>query len=82
MSYVAQSGLDSLLEALRQSGMNTDGVGSGAGASGAESVCVDLFPAGSSMKPRRQTAVREKIRFAMRRAPFPALRGEYYSARM
>lgn len=33
MSYVAQSGLDSLLEALRQSGMNTDGVGSGAGAS-------------------------------------------------
>ena len=33
MSYVAQSGLDSLLEALRQSGMNTDGVGSGTGAS-------------------------------------------------
>ena len=26
---MAQSGLDSLLEALRQSGMNTDGVGSG-----------------------------------------------------
>lgn len=37
MSYVAQSGLDSLLEALRQSGMNTDGVGSGAGASGSAS---------------------------------------------
>ena len=30
---MAQSGLDSLLEALRQSGMNTDGVGSGTGAS-------------------------------------------------
>ncbi|MEC4177022.1 Tat pathway signal sequence [Adlercreutzia sp. R7] len=32
---MAQSGLDSLLEALRQSGMNTDGVGSGAGSAGA-----------------------------------------------
>ena len=32
MSYVAKSGLDALLEALQQSGMNTDNVGSGAGA--------------------------------------------------
>ena len=30
MRFVAQSGLDSLLEALRQSGMNTDNVGGGA----------------------------------------------------
>ncbi len=30
MSFVAKSGLESLLEALQQSGMNTDGVGSGA----------------------------------------------------
>ena len=38
MRLVAQSGLDALLEALRQSGMNTDDMGSGpsagAGASG------------------------------------------------
>ena len=32
MRLVAQSGLDALLEALRQSGMNTDGVESGSGA--------------------------------------------------
>ena len=33
MRYVAQSGLDSLLEALRQSGVDTDGVGSGGASS-------------------------------------------------
>ena len=38
--------------------------------------------AGSSMKPSRQTAAREKIRFAMLRAPFPTLCMGYYSARM
>ena len=47
-----------------------------------DTVCADSFAAGSSMKPSRQTAAREKIRFAMLRAPFLTLCMGYYSARM
>lgn len=48
MSYVAKSGLDALLEALQQSGMNTDNVGSGAGGAGADGASSGAAGAGST----------------------------------
>ncbi len=53
MSWRGTIWFDSLLEALRQSGMNTDGVGSGAGASDSASSAADAGPAQAPARERR-----------------------------